>query len=191
MSSVRLTKSQIILLIVLVVTVLVIISVTYYFTRDNFQIPEPTVSERVFSSNAGNGKVKVFENLEGQPVNLEVYESKTVVITTWASWCPPCQNSLVKANELATEIKEENVDVLAVNRMEGISMANAFLKTLPSLENLIIIIDNRDQIFTETGGFTIPETMVLNSRGELIYQEKNTFTKDKIIEAVKVAIEES
>lgn len=182
MSSLKLTRNQVLLLVALFVATCVMLAITFYLANDERVQAEPTVADKVFSIGSSQGS-HVYENLDGQPIGLEEYESKTVVITTWASWCPACQTTLVEANEIARVLKQNGIDVLAINRMENQVIANAFLKTLPPLEHLNVIIDTEDQVFTETDGFTVPETTVFNPDGEVVYQEHYTFSKSSILDA--------
>jgi thiol-disulfide isomerase/thioredoxin len=48
-------------------------------------------------------KITLFTDLQGQPVSLEEFKGKRILVNYWATWCVPCLKefpSLVEAQEL-------------------------------------------------------------------------------------------
>ena len=54
----------------------------------------------------------------GGDVSLESYRGKVVVLSLWASWCPPCRTEIPRLNRLA-DASGEGLVVLGVN-VEGL-----------------------------------------------------------------------
>jgi thiol-disulfide isomerase/thioredoxin len=55
------------------------------------------------------------ETLEGEPISLEDFAGKTVVVNVWGSWCAPCRAEapgLVAASE---ELAADDVEFLGIN----------------------------------------------------------------------------
>lgn len=51
----------------------------------------------------------------GQTLALESFQGKVVYLDFWASWCPPCLQSLPLIDELRQEFPDADFQVLAVN----------------------------------------------------------------------------
>jgi thiol-disulfide isomerase/thioredoxin len=53
--------------------------------------------------------------LDGQPVSLESLRGSVVLVSLWASWCPPCRTEVPRLNRLAARLGPRGLKVLAVN----------------------------------------------------------------------------
>ena len=49
-----------------------------------------------------------------QPVSLEAFRGKIVVVEFWATWCPPCVQSIPHLNKLHRTWKDRDVVILAL-----------------------------------------------------------------------------
>ncbi len=68
---------------------------------------------------------------KGEPIKLNEYQGKVVLLDFWASWCGPCRQSLPLFNQLYNELKEKSFVVLAINIDENKEDALSFLKEVP------------------------------------------------------------
>ena len=64
----------------------------------------------------------------GDPVRLEDYRGKVVLLDFWASWCGPCRQSLPALERMRTDYAARGFEVLAVNVDEQPADALDFLK---------------------------------------------------------------
>lgn len=67
----------------------------------------------------------------GQPISLEAYRGKVVVVDFWASWCGPCRKSMPFLNELRQQHHGKGFEVLAVNLDARVDEALRFLRDYP------------------------------------------------------------
>ena len=57
----------------------------------------------------------VVTNLEGEPVSLEDYRGKVVLLNIWATWCPPCREEMPSMQRLAERLEGTDFEILAVS----------------------------------------------------------------------------
>lgn len=113
-----------------------------------------------------------FYDLSGNEVSLDEYEGKTVVINSWASWCPFCTQELPDFAALAETYNNREVIVLAINRAESEGEIEAYLKSIADLTGVIILRDPSDSFYSFIGGFSMPETVFYNVNGEAMYHKR-------------------
>jgi thiol-disulfide isomerase/thioredoxin len=98
----------------------------------------------------------------GEIINL-TSASKTIIINYWATWCAPCRDEIPELNELAHEYSE----VLS-EQMQSLGIKFANLLTDPrgiwQLEPITVL----------------PETLIINTKGELIHRLVGPQTKQSL-----------
>ena len=119
----------------------------------------------------------------GETIDL-VSPSKTVIINYWATWCAPCRDEIPELNELAYELSE-SVQVIGVNFDQV--MGDVLSQQMESLgiefENLLH--DPRGMWNLDPVS-VLPETLIINTQGELIHRLVGPQTK-KSLSALVVA----
>lgn len=158
--------------------------VTYLFiNRDSNQINEETVA--LFSNPEGEAP---YTDLLGNPVSLEQYLGRTLVVATWASWSPFSTADLNTLSELSSEFPAEEVVFMAINRKETKEQASRFLQTLPNLTGVVMVLDPRDAFYLTVGGYAMPEVVVYNRKGGVVEHYRGVANKADIKAAVERAI---
>ena len=67
------------------------------------------------------------KTLTGQTVSLASYRGKTVVINTWATWCPPCREEMPELIATARTLQKSGVAVLGVDSTEEAPIVRAYV----------------------------------------------------------------
>jgi peroxiredoxin len=123
------------------------------------------------------------ESLDGEKVELASFAGKVVVLDFWATWCPPCVESMPTLQKIQDELGDRGVVVLGVNQEPGEEeMVRRFLErrklTFPS------VID-RGTIHVAYGVYTFPTTFVIDRDGVV----RTTFRGPASKETLERAIE--
>jgi len=119
-----------------------------------------------------------YTELQGNPASLNQYVGTSLVTFAWASWCPVCGDQLKILADVAGDY--ESVKVLAFNRAEPINTARSYL-SLYGLENTVeLIMDPTDHFFNSVEGYSMPETIIFNTVGEVVHHERGEISDEKL-----------
>ena len=137
-------------------------------------------------SNSGTRLLSTDFNLkdyDGNQVDLASFIGKPLVINSWAAWCPFCIEELKDFAEVQRELGD-SVIIIAIDRAESKSIAKRFSDELGVTDDLIFLLDSRDAFYKSIGGFTMPETVFVNTKGEIVIHKRGFMNaaeiKDKI-----------
>jgi thiol-disulfide isomerase/thioredoxin len=120
---------------------------------------------------------KIHKLTNGKTINL-VAPEKTLIINYWATWCAPCRDEIPELNELAHEISE-SVVVIGVNydQVQGEKLTQQMQSLGIKFGNLLN--DPRD-IWNLEPVTVLPETLIINTKGELIHRMVGPQTKKSL-----------
>ena len=68
------------------------------------------------------------QDLNNNPVSLDDYKGKVLLVDFWATWCIPCRKSIPIYSRMYRELKSEGFEVLAISVDEERSNVDAFAK---------------------------------------------------------------
>lgn len=105
-------------------------------------------------------------NIDGEQVNLGSYESRTLVVCFFATWCGPCMKEIPSLEKAQNLLNDNDVAILLISD-ESEATLNSFWqnqsKGLPALRS--------EQKLKELKIATIPTTYVLNEKREVVYNK--------------------
>lgn len=122
------------------------------------------------------------KDLDGKSVNLQDYANngKLTVISFWATWCSPCKKELDAFNDLYEEWQEAyDMEVVAVS----IDTRRALAK-VPGLVAAkgweFDVLSDATQVCQNGLNFqTIPQTLLLDKEGKIIYNHNGYVPGDE------------
>lgn len=104
--------------------------------------------------------------LDGKKVKLSGLKGSVVVLDFWATWCPPCRQSLPHLDELNEKVKGKGVKVFAVNSQEDAGKVQKFVTdtklTTP------VLLDEKGVTSEPYELTAIPKTVVVGKDGKIV-----------------------
>lgn len=113
-------------------------------------------------------------DLAEQEQTLAQFKGQSLVINFWASWCPPCRKELPSLNQAHTLLKDENIQMLAVNLGDKPKAIKQFLADYPI--DFIVWSDENATSFKAWSLQGLPTTLLIQADGkvaERIVGERN------------------
>lgn len=124
---------------------------------------------------------------DGQTFTLSRYRGKAVVINLWATWCGPCVKELPHFDRLQSA-HPQDVKVLALHSDLITDDVDAYLAEFDYA--LAFAVDTGGEVIASLGGsLMLPQTIVVNRRGEVIYNQPGSLTYEALEELAAAALE--
>jgi thiol-disulfide isomerase/thioredoxin len=102
----------------------------------------------------------------GGKVKLSEYRGKIVIISFWASWCPPCRKELPLLAAIQKNATRDKIMVFAVNWKESGDRYRAIVKTLKDVD-LTLVSDESGYFGGEYGVSGIPHMIIIGRDGRI------------------------
>lgn len=112
------------------------------------------------------------KSLDGKQVNTSDYTSKgkITIVSFWATWCTPCKRELDAINEVYADwVSKYDIQLLAItiDDARGLSKVPAMVKT--KAWEFTVLADSKQELQQALNFQTIPQTFLLNEKGEIVY----------------------
>ncbi|NCF83206.1 MAG: redoxin domain-containing protein [Proteobacteria bacterium] len=132
------------------------------------------------------------KSLDGGEYDLSTVKGRVVVVSFWATWCPPCIEELPTMQKLWEETRDQGLDVLAVNVGEPADRIRQFLHEFEPELTFPILRDPDGEAFQAWGVLGLPKTYVVNKRGQVIYEAEGgrNMNSEHIRERLRALINE-
>jgi cytochrome c biogenesis protein CcmG/thiol:disulfide interchange protein DsbE len=130
-------------------------------------------------------------NEAGRPVggfaSADLAKGQVSVVNFWASWCVPC----VQEHPVLVALKERTgVRVYGVNYKDQAAAARRFLGRYGN-PYFAVGVDGNGRAAIEWGVYGMPETFIVNGKGEIAYKHVGPITPEtletRIIPAIRAA----
>lgn len=106
-----------------------------------------------------------FEDAAGNPLTLEDFRGKVVVLNLWATWCGPCRREMPSLDRLQAEYGPQGLYVLPLSLDRGeLGQIQTFYDEV-GIQNLKIYRDPKGAASRALGAFGLPTTVVLDRDG--------------------------
>lgn len=109
------------------------------------------------------GVLSTYQDLEGNPIEIEDYKGKRVLINYWATWCRPCIEEMPDLLELQASLAAENYVFLLASD-ESVKKIEKFKRA----KNFEFTFIKYNGIYSELEINALPVTFVYNEAGERV-----------------------
>ncbi|MEJ2009953.1 MAG: redoxin domain-containing protein [Acidobacteriota bacterium] len=120
----------------------------------------------------------------GKQISLSEFRGKTVVLSFWATWCPPCKMELPTIQTIYEQGKGKNVVVLAVDDEDKATVRD-FLKQ--KHYDFTALIDSKRTLFKRFAIHYIPTVFVINDQGIIVRRIEGWQGPQDLLAAVKAS----
>lgn len=140
------------------------------------------------ADNSGYANNYSFYDLDNNKISFSDYAGKILVLNFWATWCSPCSEEIPDFAATYSEYKERGVQFLGISD-DNIDSLNNYYK-VSSINYPTLIDGSIDKIMTSWGIDAIPHTFILNGKGEIIFDQLGTMTREELINAIEGALQQ-
>jgi peroxiredoxin len=105
---------------------------------------------------------------DGKLVRLADYRGKPLIVNFWATWCPPCRAEMPSMQRAWERVREEGIELIAVNVGEGPEEIQRFAAQLGIGFPLPMDLDSQVVHAWPVRG--LPMTFVVDPQGRLAYK---------------------
>lgn len=119
------------------------------------------------------------EDYNGNRVALGDFQGKPIIVNSWAVWCPFCVKELEDFAKLQQEFGDKIV-IIAIDRAEPLSKVKQYTDDLGVTDNLVFLLDPKDSFYRSIGGFSMPETIFVDGKGNIILHKRGPMTIDEM-----------
>jgi cytochrome c biogenesis protein CcmG/thiol:disulfide interchange protein DsbE len=117
----------------------------------------------------------------GKSIRREDLLGKVWVLNVWASWCAPCQQEHPLVIDLA---KRTRVPVYGLNYKDQPGNARAWLRRLGD-PYAATLIDFDGRVGIDWGVYGVPETFVIDAKGQVRYKHIGPLTEQAVRERIE------
>ncbi len=165
-------RALLILVVLLVIAGLVTWYIRYSAVRDEVG--------KAASELLAESELTPYTTLTGEPFSFTEYRGSVRVVNVWASWSPFAATELPILNTIAATYGDRSVVAIGVNRKEQKERAAAYIGSIPAVPNVIFAIDETDAFYQSVGGYAMPETIIFNAAGDIVWHYRGVVTYELI-----------
>ncbi len=109
-----------------------------------------------------------FQDGNGQPVSLDSFKGRVVLLNLWATWCVPCRKEMPALDRLQAALGGPDFEVVALSiDRSGVAGTRKFLDSV-AVSKLKLYADPTARLANEFKAIGLPTTLLLDRQGREI-----------------------
>jgi peroxiredoxin len=119
-------------------------------------------------------------DFDGNPVSLDDFEGRPVIVNFWATWCAPCRIEMPELQAAYEAYQDDGLVILALNEDEPAEVARAYFEDEMGL-TFTALLDDNSAIATAFGfSATLPTTFFIDAEGTITVIHRGPMTFEQI-----------
>jgi peroxiredoxin len=111
----------------------------------------------------------ILKDLLGNDIHLSDYKNKVVLLTFWATWCPPCREEMPVLQRLHNKMAGRDFIILAVSvDHAGPAKVNDFL--IKGGYTFKVLLDAQNRAASKYAVAAIPTAFLIDKKGKIVEQ---------------------
>jgi DsbE subfamily thiol:disulfide oxidoreductase len=104
---------------------------------------------------------------DGKTVKLSDLRGKRVVLNFWATWCPPCRAETPDLDRIAHDLRDQGVEVVAVDQLESPDKVASFLSEvgIGTSPSIVPVFDSEGTVAESYRVTALPSTFLIDGDG--------------------------
>jgi thiol-disulfide isomerase/thioredoxin len=124
---------------------------------------------------------------DGKAMNSDAFQGKVLLITFFATWCPPCMQEIPSLISLQEEFGAKGFSVVAISVDQGGTKSVQKLVEKRGINYPVLMADSK--ITDDFGGIVgIPTSFLVNQQGNVIKNYPGYVTHNVLVEDIKQLI---
>lgn len=125
---------------------------------------------------------------DGSTVRLTSYNTRPIIVYTWASWCPYCQDQF-RALSAIKQKYGPAVNIIAINRAEPFADAKQFTDKMLLPPGIVYLLDPDDAFYKRVGGFAMPELLFIDTHLSIVNRSRGPLSQSQLEAAVRELVQ--
>jgi len=129
--------------------------------------------------------LNIAEWIKGDSVNIDTESDNIYVVEFWATWCPPCRESIPHLTELQEKFKNDNVVIIGVSD-EDAATVKPFVEDMGGKMDYHVAVDDGQKThenymyaYNQTG---IPTAFVVDKQGRIAWYGHPMMELESVLE---------
>jgi len=124
------------------------------------------------------------KDLHGRPVTLSQLRGKIVLVSFWATWCPPCRKEMADLDQLYAANKDQGLVILSISN-EDADRVSTYVKSIRYRPQ--VLIDQGSKVAKRLHVDGLPRTFVFDREGKLAAQATDMRTRQQFLRMLTAA----
>jgi len=150
--------------------------VRYEHVTTDLKDPQLDGALAIYSANDSDaaGADFTLKDLKGKEVTLSQLRGKIVLVSFWATWCPPCRKEMADLDAIFTHYQAQGLVILSISS-ENSSTVNSYVRSIGYRPS--VLIDEGAKVAKQFHVDGIPRTFVFDREGKLVSQATDMRTQ--------------